>query len=1148
MKNLISIFLLFCCTNIFATNYYVAKEGDDSNTGLNGTTQGWATIAKVNSFSFAANDSILFERGGIFYGGILVTRASLNFGAYGTGAKPVISGLSTLSGWVSLGGNLWEAATSGVSATVNLVLRNNTIQQVGRYPNTDAANSGYLTNTATTSTSITGPALSSVTNWTGAEVAIRVNRWSIVRKVVTGHSAGTISFSALSRTPGVNFGYFFLRDSRTLDKDGEWWHDNANSKLRVYSTTNPSTYIYEISTVDDLFFCAYSNITITNLAFTGAGNRAIRFSGGTNVLVYGVDVTNSGGEGISSNTTDHVTVDNCTVNNCLLSGIRVNSPSSGLKVLTVKNCIVNNISLIAGMEASDGVNGGEGLLCKGGDSVLILNNRVTNTGYNGIEWQGNDAYVKYNYVSTFCSVRDDGSGIYTIEGPGSSLPTRDNRYLISNIVTNGVGAVRGTDGGTSESAISGLYFDQGTRTVVVDSNTVFNVNGNSFHGNSNASLTFINNTFYGNTSSISTQRFADANLVRSMVIKKNIFYPYRFRYRNLAINLPSLLTKQADISAMGVIDSNYYSLRPGIDSSLYAVTTYADRSNYQETVNNFSYIQNTCIQEVNSTRVNPTNIASSLQVNPSASPITYVFTGLSKKDVYGTVYNNSVNIPAWSSVVLIDNGSIINNPPTANAGIDQTITLPTSTTTLSGSGTDGDGTIAGYSWAKMSGPAGTNFVGGNSASIPITNLVQGVYVFQLTVTDNGGAFASDQVTITVNAAPNVPPTANAGPSQNISLPTSTATLTGTGTDTDGTIVSYAWTKDSGPSCTITTPSSSTTGVTGLTAGIYVFRLTVTDNLSLTGFDTMRIFVTSLPNVAPTANAGSNQTITLPTNTVTLTGIGTDVDGVITNYLWTKITVASGGTVASPASSTTAINGLLQGVYQYELTVTDNLGLTGKDTVQITVNSAPNTPPTANAGIDQVLTLPTNTTTLTGSGTDVGGSIIGYQWIKLPSSPHGSNFTTSTNANLPLTNLIQGVYKFSLTVTDNLGSTGTDTVQVTVNPAANIPPTVTITPPTQSVTLPLDSVTVTGSAVDSDGTIISYAWSKISGPTSYQIVTVNSNTTIIRSLVVGTYRFALTATDNQGATGSAVVTITVSPNPTPIPSSSIILWNYKFNLN
>jgi len=94
-----------------------------------------------------------------------------------------------------------------------------------------------------------------------------------------------------------------------------------------------------------------------------------------------------------------------------------------------------------------------------------------------------------------------------------------------------------------------------------------------------------------------------------------------------------------------------------------------------------------------------------------------------------------------------------NQPPTANAGADQTITLPTSTATLSGIGTDLDGTIASYSWARISGPSTPAFSNANAAQCTLSGLVQGTYVLRLTVTDNKGATATDDVNITVNAAP-----------------------------------------------------------------------------------------------------------------------------------------------------------------------------------------------------------------------------------------------------------------------------------------------------------------------------------------------------------------------------------------------------------
>lgn len=96
---------------------------------------------------------------------------------------------------------------------------------------------------------------------------------------------------------------------------------------------------------------------------------------------------------------------------------------------------------------------------------------------------------------------------------------------------------------------------------------------------------------------------------------------------------------------------------------------------------------------------------------------------------------------------------------------------------------------------------------------------------------------------------NMNPVANAGVDQTINSPISSITFSGSGSDPDGTIVSSTWTQTSGPNiATITTPSSYTSTVTGLIPGIYLFNLTVVDNLGATGVDTVQITKTNFSSV------------------------------------------------------------------------------------------------------------------------------------------------------------------------------------------------------------------------------------------------------------------------------------------------------------
>lgn len=493
-------------------------------------------------------------------------------------------------------------------------------------------------------------------------------------------------------------------------------------------------------------------------------------------------------------------------------------------------------------------------------------------------------------------------------------------------------------------------------------------------------------------------------------------------------------------------------------------------------------------------------------------------------DNAGTTANDTVQVTV--------NSSGVNLAPTANAGTDAVIMLPVNTITLAGSGTDVDGDIVSFNWAEISGPSAGTLTNTAIASPVANNLLQGVYQYELTVTDNEGATGKDTVQVTVNPANNIAPSANAGNNVTIILPANTANLNGSGTDADGTIVSYAWAKIAGPATgNITNANEAIATLTALVQGVYLYQLTVTDNAGAIGRDTVQVTVNAAPNLAPVANAGTNIVLTLPVNSTSLNGSGTDADGAITGYLWTKIAGPSAGTLTNATSAVASLSGLVQGVYQYRLRVTDNAGATASDTVQVTVNPAPNVPPTANAGNNITITLPVNSTPLNGSGTDTDGTITGYLWTKI-AGPTAGTLTNATSAVANLSGLVQGVYQYRLRVTDNAGATAADTVQVTVNAAPNVPPTANAGNDI-SITLPINSVTLSGSGTDPDGSIASYAWLKISGPVEGAMNNPAIQSPVLSALVQGEYQYQLTVTDNNGAIDRDTVKITVN-SPANIP--------------
>ncbi len=105
-----------------------------------------------------------------------------------------------------------------------------------------------------------------------------------------------------------------------------------------------------------------------------------------------------------------------------------------------------------------------------------------------------------------------------------------------------------------------------------------------------------------------------------------------------------------------------------------------------------------------------------------------------------------------------------------------------------------------------------------------------------------------------------PPVAHAGLPQTISLPTSTATLTGTASSTNGPIVGYLWSLISGPNVpVIHSPSSPSTGVSGMIQGYYRFQFMVIDSAGLTGVDTtsIRVLLNQNPIQTLTLQPGNN---------------------------------------------------------------------------------------------------------------------------------------------------------------------------------------------------------------------------------------------------------------------------------------------------
>jgi hypothetical protein len=511
----------------------------------------------------------------------------------------------------------------------------------------------------------------------------------------------------------------------------------------------------------------------------------------------------------------------------------------------------------------------------------------------------------------------------------------------------------------------------------------------------------------------------------------------------------------------------------------------------------------------------------------TASSLSTTVTGLAAGSyVFTLTATDNNGLTGTASVTIVVNPP--NTPPSVSAGGPQTITLPTSSVTLTGTANgNGGATISTTVWSQASGPNTAGISTSSNLSTAVTGLIQGVYIFQLAATDNNGLSNTSTVTITVNPA-NIPPTVSAGSGQTITLPTNSITLIGAATGNGvASISSTSWSQTSGPNTAgISTASALSTDITGLIQGVYIFQLAATDNNGLSSTSSVTITVNPA-NIPPTVSAGSAQTITLPTNSVALTGMATGNGGAtISSVSWTQTAGPAAATINSSSNLLTAVTGLVQGIYTFQLSASDNNGLSNTSTVTVTVNPA-NIPPTVSAGPNQTITLPLNSVTLTGTASGSGGATISsVSWTEA-SGPNMAMVNSPGNLSTAVMDLVQGVYTFQLIATDNNGLSSTSTVTVTVN-AANIPPTVDAGT-SQTISLPTNSVALSGSANGNSGAVIvSVTWTEISGPNTASVANASNLATSATGLIQGVYTFQLAATDNNGLSNTAIVTVTVNP--------------------
>ncbi|XP_072628087.1 dyslexia-associated protein KIAA0319-like protein homolog isoform X1 [Canis lupus baileyi] len=420
--------------------------------------------------------------------------------------------------------------------------------------------------------------------------------------------------------------------------------------------------------------------------------------------------------------------------------------------------------------------------------------------------------------------------------------------------------------------------------------------------------------------------------------------------------------------------------------------------------------------------------------------------------------------------------------------------------------------------------------------LKLSKLTPGLYEFKVIV-DGQNSHGEGYVNVTVKPEPrkNQPPVAIVSPQfQEISLPTTSTVIDGSQSTDDDKIVQYHWEELKGPLREEKiSEDTAILKLSKLVPGNYTFSLTVVDSDGATSSTTASLTVNKAVDYPPVANAGPNQVITLPQNSITLFGNQSTDDHGITSYEWSLSPSSKGKVVEMQGvrTPTLQLSAMQEGDYTYQLTVTDTIGQQATAQVTVIVQPENNKPPQADAGPDKELTLPVDSTTLDGSKSSDDQKIISYLWEKTQ-GPDGVQLENANSSVATVTGLQVGTYVFTLTVKDERNLQSQSSVNVIVKEEMNKPPIAKITG-NVVITLPTDTAELDGSKSSDDKGIVSYLWTRDEGsPAAGEVLNHSDHHPILflSNLVEGTYTFHLHVTDAKGESDMDRTTVEVKPDP------------------
>lgn len=543
-------------TNRYISSSYNGSNGE-SNGSINRPYTRWSQVPALSP-----GDSVFFKRGDVFpldsrlaVGQSGTPNKRIYLGAYGKGAKPVLSALTRLRGWASYGNGIWY---KNLLNEPRLVLLNGSIVGKGRYPK-DKYNI-YTYTKAPIVTQIRDASLTDNPSYAGDEIVIRAGgQTSLYRTVTDQSSDGTLTLNAPVSGLNQNYGYFFRNDIRFLTRAGDWMYNAGEKRIYMYLGTDTSRNIQVAATVDHVVYTNKSYITFQNLTveggtLTGIFQKNAKFNvvdsceirycyGGTAVEGGSTD----GNGGITAEGCSDLTYSNNYYHDITSSG--ANQYITCPRFTYLRNTF-ENIGMILGTGEA-GSTSGMGMYLIG-DSVVVQYNRFFNIGFIPIYIRRSSAYVRNNFINGFCYTKDDGGGIYCwTDKKDTGRVVR--RFIEGNIIMNGQSDSGAPNNGPNVRA-NGIYTDL-AYNVTIRNNTIINVSGYGLFNLEGSFIDMENNIVYSNgRSGVNFEQYGSGRrtMTGNTFINNIIITPQKGALKLVKNKFT------ADYSGIGTFANNYY--------------------------------------------------------------------------------------------------------------------------------------------------------------------------------------------------------------------------------------------------------------------------------------------------------------------------------------------------------------------------------------------------------------------------------------------------------------------------------------------------------------------------------------------------------------------------------------------------------------